>query len=316
MARDYLTQEELLEQARELGLDLSERTLKFYTSRGLVPKPEKKPFPTADGRVAYFHRDSLRRLRRIEQLKSQGFKLEQIRKLLDQKGGETLRQLGPADEDWRRQVAFRYLHLQAGEEGRRARVEFLAAVLGTDQEEVLQRASRRYMARLLTPLIGETEATRYVEEYFLGLSPRELQRRMEQFRKWRDDEKKRDQQVSPLELLRRMTSDFMLGLVGAPAFGDELARVRQRLVHRRASLAALADGPWNEPLILAMAREALDRADQGLALLEQARLEKDSKNVGAGLEFFQRATQQLAQILKLAHDHAALLEQPEGLYLT
>lgn len=316
MARDYLTQEELLDQARELGLDLSERTLKFYTTRGLVPKPEKKPFPSADGRVAYFHKDALRRLRRIEQLKSQGFKLEQIRKLLEQKGGESLRQLGPAEEDWRRQVAFRYLHLQAGEEGRRARVEFLASVLDTEQEDILQRAARRYMARLLTPLIGETEATRYVEEYFLGLSPRELHRRMEQFRKWRDEEKKRDQQASPLEVLRRMTSDFLLGLLGAAAFGDELARVREKLVARRASLAALAEGSWSEPLILAMAREALDRADQGLAQLELARLEKDSKNVGAGLENFQQATQQLTQISKLAHDHAALLEQPEGLYLT
>ena len=45
MARDYLTQDELLEQARELGLDISKRTLKFYTTRGLVPKPEKKPKP-------------------------------------------------------------------------------------------------------------------------------------------------------------------------------------------------------------------------------------------------------------------------------
>lgn len=316
MARDYLTQEELLDQARELGLDLSERTLKFYTTRGLVPKPEKKPFPSADGRVAYFHRDSLRRLRRIEQLKSQGFKLEQIRKLLDQKGGESLRLLGPAEEDWRRQVAFRYLHQQAGEEGRKARVEFLASVLGTDQEELLQKAARRYMARLLTPLIGETEAIRYVEEYFLGLSPRELNRRMERFRRWRDDEKKRDQQVSPLELLRRMTSDFMLGLVSATAFGDELTRVRQRIELRRTSLAALSEGAWKDPLLLDLARESLEQADRGLEQLEQARLEKDSKLVGSGLEAFQRASQQLAQILKLARDHVGLLEQPEGLYLT
>lgn len=315
MARDYLSQDELLEQARELGLDLTERTLKFYTARGLVPRPEKKPFPAADGRVAYFHRDVLRRLRRIEQLKAQGFKLEQIRKLLEQKGGESLRSLGPAEEDWRRQVAFRYLHQQAGEEGRRARVEFLASVLGTDQEETLQRAARRYMTRLLTPLIGETEATRYVEEYFLGLPPRELNRRMELFRHWRDEEKKKDRQASPLELLRRMTSDFLLGLVQAPAFAGELARVRERLSVRRRAVAALTDAPWHEPMLLSMALESLEHADQGLRALEQASLEKDSKSVGAGLETFQRATDQLSLILTLAHDHATLLERGQGLYL-
>lgn len=315
MARDYLSQDELLEQARELGLDLTERTLKFYTSRGLVPRPEKKPFPTADGRVAYFHRDALRRLRRIEQLKAQGFKLEQIRKLLDQKGGESLRSLGPAEEDWRRQVAFRYLHHQAGDEGRRARVEFLASVLGTDQEETLQRAARRYMARLLTPLIGETEAARYVEEYFLGLPPRELNRRMELFRHWRDEEKKKDRQASPLELLRRMTSDFLLGLVQPPAFAAELARVREKLSARRQAVASLVSGPWHEPLLLSHALESLERADQGLETLEQASIEKDSKSVGAGLETFQRATEQLSLILNLAHDHATLLERGQGLYL-
>jgi DNA-binding transcriptional MerR regulator len=51
-------------------------TLRFYQSRGLLPLPERR------GRRAIYGEEHLARLRRIRALQRQGFKLEQIQRLL------------------------------------------------------------------------------------------------------------------------------------------------------------------------------------------------------------------------------------------
>ncbi|MEW6277933.1 MAG: MerR family transcriptional regulator [Candidatus Eremiobacterota bacterium] len=313
MARDYLTLSELYEQAQELGLELSERTLKYYMARGLLPKPEKAPFPDADGRVSYFHRDSLKRVRRIVQLKNQGLTLDQIRKVLERKETEPLKQLTSPEDDWRRQVAFRYLHQHGGEEARRARMEFLASVLGTDREDLLQRSARRYLARLLTPLVGEAEAARYVDEFFFGLTPRELSRRMELFRRWREEERERSRREgdSPFQLLRRMAGDFVLGLLPAEPYRAELERVRTALAERRRQMESVEALDWKDEVLLAQYRAAMDLADESLGHLVAGSFEKDSTDLALGLEQFQQASQRLTEIGELARRYEALLGPPE-----
>lgn len=57
-------------------------TIRFYQSRGLLPAPERI------GRIAVYDDTHLERLRRIKELKQQGFKLAQIERVLEQSPGE------------------------------------------------------------------------------------------------------------------------------------------------------------------------------------------------------------------------------------
>jgi DNA-binding transcriptional MerR regulator len=63
------------ELAAESGVRVD--TLRFYQARGLLPAPERV------GRVAVYRDDHLERVRRIKELKQQGFKLAQIRQVLE-----------------------------------------------------------------------------------------------------------------------------------------------------------------------------------------------------------------------------------------
>jgi DNA-binding transcriptional MerR regulator len=56
---------------------ISVDTVRFYQTKGLLPPPERK------SRVAWYGPDHLERLRRVRDLKSKGFTLVSIRRLLD-----------------------------------------------------------------------------------------------------------------------------------------------------------------------------------------------------------------------------------------
>ena len=74
---------EELAQAGGVGVD----TVRFYQGRGLLAAPSKR------GRVAIYDDQHLARLRRIRDLQQQGFKLEQIQRVLAgsrSEGGEAL----------------------------------------------------------------------------------------------------------------------------------------------------------------------------------------------------------------------------------
>lgn len=56
---------------------ISVDTVRFYQTKGLLPPPER------ESRVAWYNDDHLARLRRVRDLKSKGFTLMSIRRLLD-----------------------------------------------------------------------------------------------------------------------------------------------------------------------------------------------------------------------------------------
>lgn len=64
---------EELAAATGVGVD----TIRFYQGRGLIAPPERR------GRVAWYGEEHAEQLRRIRALKEQGFKLEQIRRVLE-----------------------------------------------------------------------------------------------------------------------------------------------------------------------------------------------------------------------------------------
>jgi len=75
---DKLTIDEL---ARQIGMTV--RNIRAHQSRGLLPAPEVR------GRTGYYGADHVARLELIQELQSEGFNLDLIRRLLDNAGGSS-----------------------------------------------------------------------------------------------------------------------------------------------------------------------------------------------------------------------------------
>jgi DNA-binding transcriptional MerR regulator len=75
---DKLTIDEL---ARRIGMTV--RNIRAHQSRGLLPPPEVR------GRTGYYGPDHIARLELIQELQSEGFNLDLIRRLLDNAGGSS-----------------------------------------------------------------------------------------------------------------------------------------------------------------------------------------------------------------------------------
>lgn len=65
--------------AREVGLSV--RNLRSHQARGLLPPPQVR------GRVGYYGREHVERIRLIQELQGEGMKLEGIKRLLDESSG-------------------------------------------------------------------------------------------------------------------------------------------------------------------------------------------------------------------------------------
>lgn len=84
MESELLSLEEVLQQAEQLGLEVSERTFRYYAVLGLLPRPLKRP--NTDARVHYYQPDILDRLSQIRNLQAQGHSLKQVKKHLEASG--------------------------------------------------------------------------------------------------------------------------------------------------------------------------------------------------------------------------------------
>ena len=84
MESELLSLEEVLQQAEQLGLEVSERTFRYYAVLGLLPRPLKRP--NTDARVHYYQPDILDRLSQIRNLQAQGHSLKQVKKHLEAAG--------------------------------------------------------------------------------------------------------------------------------------------------------------------------------------------------------------------------------------
>lgn len=78
---DLLTLEEVLQRCEQQGLEVSERTFRYYSVLGLLPRPTKRP--TGDARIHYYEPEVLERLAQIRNLQAEGHSLKQVKKLLE-----------------------------------------------------------------------------------------------------------------------------------------------------------------------------------------------------------------------------------------
>ncbi len=83
MESGLLSLEDVLAESEKLGLEVSERTFRYYAVLGLLPRPVKRPPGSGDARVHYYEVGILDRLRQIRGLQAEGHSLKQVKKLLE-----------------------------------------------------------------------------------------------------------------------------------------------------------------------------------------------------------------------------------------
>jgi len=209
VSQDYLSVPRFLEQAQQLGLDVSERTINYYIARGLLPKPIKRPFNGADGRVAYLPAEGLKQLKKILIYKEQGLKLEHIRRVLEGKGQAQAAVDESQRQAWQREVVYRFLrHLPSGQSAA-ARLKLLST-LGSDPSQVGLDDLKDYFVETLTSLVGPEHSRRWVNEYFLHLGGNELHRQTRRLTAELQGAGRPGGGPDPLRQLRKSASDFSL----------------------------------------------------------------------------------------------------------
>lgn len=76
---ELLTQPEFIDEAKSAGINMPERTLRYYITLGLLPPPQKIP---GNGNVGYWDRKLLSRITTINELTREGESLESIKSIL------------------------------------------------------------------------------------------------------------------------------------------------------------------------------------------------------------------------------------------
>jgi DNA-binding transcriptional MerR regulator len=166
MKSDYLSQEELFYSLEHEGLDVPERTLRFWISKGVLEKPLRKPYKFADGRKRYFPTRVVGEIQEIMRLQDEGWKLTQIKKRLRSPSKASL-----VDEAGAEELAKKFLSdfLANGEFRDRSKM-----IDGADPQTPPWRRIRNFLVARLTHFVGRKQAVRSVTSFMLGLSKREV----------------------------------------------------------------------------------------------------------------------------------------------
>ena len=295
---EFLSLPKLLRSAQEQGLELNERTLQYYVKRGLLPKGQKNPYSGADGRAVYWPVSVLKQVRRIFQLKQQGYKLEQIRLRLETAGKSSAPPIPPTEtvsEDWRREVAYRYLKHSLGGQLRQLR-QGLEALRPQDNAAWLE-ALRDYHVAGLSPLIGEEEAARWVDQFFLDLHPKELPRYLARFRaELGPPPVSAGSWVSDVgNATRQVVTQFRMGRVDPEAYLDYL-RAQQKLFRRALLRLQKLEHPAAPPAQTAVQEVLARLGDLAQASQTQQDIKKILAHYGQCLERLRVATEVETQL--------------------
>lgn len=285
-AHDWLSQEELIRELKQAGIDLSERTLRYWVAREVLPTPLKKPYRGADGRIGYFPRTTLTLIPQILKLQQEGWKLSQIPAQLAAltEPSKTTRSTASLPQEEAQEWATRYLHdLLADTESRDRRRCF--ASLGAPTSELRQ--IRHYLVARLERWVGRSAAVRATSAFLLGLSQRDFQRLLARLRV-----------PSSLRLAQTLLdSQFPSAEPIALPRDEELPQLKSVLAQQRERLQRWSTQP-SSPVVLARTLACLDDleaallhtdSDEGRAVLKAlAELQQIESHAEADLAFLNR----------------------------
>jgi DNA-binding transcriptional MerR regulator len=187
----FFTSEEVLAEARTLGLDIAERKLKYYVTVGILPRPQRRPSGAEgdiDGRMAYFPPETIERLVEIKKLQDSGFTLPQIKNYFNKAIDPVLKNFLEA-EDGSSGGSFPLESLAkvvVGDAVRDGVKKFQQKVARDKSEQAFREAAQDYYLEVLAPLLGQEKAARYVRELLVDADGRQREKMLAPFRKWKE----------------------------------------------------------------------------------------------------------------------------------
>ena len=147
------------------GMEVAERTIRFWISKGVLEQPLRKPYKHADGRKKYFPTRVVGEIADILRLQDEGWKLTQIKRRLRNPVKPASPDAAGAEELARRLLAD---FLSNGEF--RDRVKMIDSA---DPATPAWRRVRNFLVARLTHFVGRKQAVRSVTSFMLGLSKRD-----------------------------------------------------------------------------------------------------------------------------------------------
>jgi len=230
--KEFFTMEDVLSIAKDQALDIDERTFKYYLSLEIISKPVKNPYPEGDKRVKFYPAVVLEQLRKIFQLKSRGFSLKQIKKLiLEEKSQELDVLVDVTEKDEKREIAHAFLEVLSGEGSRHAWRDFISASVSDLSEKNLLDSTKSYMLYMLKSWLRTDDAEKYVDEFLISRSQEEREEILEPFREARDEELSRVKIDKPdlLRYLQKLCGRIILSRYNRGEVESWLSGITERL---------------------------------------------------------------------------------------
>jgi DNA-binding transcriptional MerR regulator len=317
-----LTLEDVLREAQGIGLDLSERTFRYYSVMGLLPKPIKRPGGSGDARVHYYGQDIMQRLQDIRSLQSQGYSLKQIKDYfrvavhVPQPRAESAGE----DEDGRTLPSDAQTLLRAFSSPQMAEASrnFLATATQNLTEETLRQAAMLYYEELLGIFLGEERAALALHDVFAHLTPLEIETMLRPLRTLRNREWARRTQrksVPAAGVLREVAGQLLAHGVPSPEQQADMKRTYHEVEKMRRALGqgihdagALAERlqSWID-MALHLLLRACDQLQD--VSIENTPADKLHRVVMAALADLDDAERTIADVLRLLDTYRRLLDR-------
>jgi DNA-binding transcriptional MerR regulator len=313
LRRGLLSTEELIRELGRLGIDISERTIKFYVSHDLLPKPRKDSSGKRDRRVVFFHEEAVRAVQEIRRLQGQGFTLDQIKKFLTGAEDPQLRAL--ADEQRRAgrfTLAEKFVKALFSDASRAASREFLERSVRDLSEDALAQAGREYYRAVLTALMGEEEAQTYISEVLERLTPGEWEKKIAPLRQLRDAAVRNMKEAAGTvgSTLTGQLQDLGRGLIVGAERGAsmrELEGIERRLkaMEEKYGAVPVQDAPRRE--IAAFMLKALAVYGEAVALLKDYMAQPEAARVELAIARAERAGEIMGHLEAMVREKQELL---------
>ncbi len=286
-----LTSEQVIAEARQRGVEISERTLKYYVSQGLVPHPERHPSSTVDRRVLFYTAGVPEVLTEIRRLQESGLTLQQIRQFLAGSARPDLQTLARESDPEGPRSAEKVVQALLSQEVARAYQDFLTLPAeATDQ--VLRQAGKEFYERVLRALVGARRARQLVARTFSRLTPAQWDRKLAPLLQLRARQSGARTGTGGNVLGRTLTSrlrDLATRILEGQTPDAEIAQVRGRLDRLAAKYAGVPESNPQKHEIARFMTKALDVYGEALWLLEEGARSQDAPLVERALARAQRA---------------------------
>lgn len=266
-----LTSEEVVAEARQRGFEVSERTLKYYVSLGLVPRPRRHPSGRIDKRVLYFPGEVLDTLAEIRRLQDSGLTLEQIRLFLAGSARPDLQAVAENSETEGTRMAERVVRALLSQEVGQAYRDFLALPVEAG-DEALRQSGQTFYQKVLEALVGAERARQIVARTFARLTPAQWERKLAPLLRMKAEHPGGRAGAGGNVLGRTLTShlrDLASRTLAGQPLQTELAEVKARLERLTAKYAGVPQTNAQKHEIARFMSKALEVYGEALWLLEE-----------------------------------------------